>query len=136
MAKKEQREAAKTKRAEEQAAAGSRGASAKGRQGWIRRHRGLLSCVGAAAVSLAAWLLAPLAQRGIKVLPVERVAYGDMNIVRFLKEYSTLKPVVITGAWPEDGWRPAELVASCPKAVIRTFRYDEQSETWAQQVQT
>lgn len=81
----------------------------------------------------AAWLL--FSRPGIRVVAVPRAAFGDMDVTRFIEEFAAAKPVVVEGAWAEEGWRPAELVAACPKAAIRTFRHDEDSETWARHVQ-
>ena len=30
----------------------------------------------------------------------------ELTPERFRREYAAKKPVVVTGAWPEEGWRP------------------------------
>jgi len=103
----------------------------------------LLAAVsGAVVLAVVSYIVAPASKpkdtwdgRDFRVLPIKRVAKADMSKDLFWSEYSTQKPVVITGAWPESGWRPAEIVSACPQARIRTFRYDENSQTWARHVQ-
>lgn len=122
---KKERVAAKAKRVDPNPAEGRKGA----------RRRGFLYGVGAGLALLVAYLAFTMWPRGMQVLPMERVPIKEMSVPRFLAEYSAQKPVVLTGAWPEDGWRPAELAAACPLAEVRTFRHDEQSESWARHVQ-
>lgn len=137
MAKKE-RAAAKAKRAAEVAlpAAGAGPASAPNvYKSWLQRHRSIACAVGTLAALLWAWLDAAAKPRRLRVLAVERMELGEMGVERFLRDYAAQKPVVLTGAWREDRWRPEEVVAACPKAEIRTFRHEERSEAWARQVQ-
>jgi len=66
-----------------------------------------------------------------KVKPIKRVTLSKMSVERFIAEFSTQKPLIIVGAWPDDPWRPAAVAAACPQAKIRLMRYDDGSTKWA-----
>eukprot|EP00931_Biecheleriopsis_adriatica_P089136 TRINITY_DN63312_c0_g1_i1.p1 TRINITY_DN63312_c0_g1~~TRINITY_DN63312_c0_g1_i1.p1 ORF type:complete len:399 (-),score=38.92 TRINITY_DN63312_c0_g1_i1:89-1285(-) len=66
----------------------------------------------------------------MQVKPIERIAAEDVTGNLFHQTYANQRPVVVTGAWPQDGWRLAEVQSKCPTSRVRTFRYDHASKEW------
>jgi len=80
-------------------------------------------------------LVAVMWPRSLRVVAMQRVPLEAMTVDRFLSEFSAQKPVVVTGAWPEDGWSPEQMASACQHARIRTFRHDTSSSEWGKLVQ-
>lgn len=127
-AKKDKKENAKAEKEEAKERKRARG---KGSFHSFRRHAWLL-LVPSCALPIILGFLWP---RSLRVVEIERVPLHEMSVVRFIKEYSKQKPVVITGAWSEAGWLPEELAKGCPLALIRTFKHDADSSEWGKLVQ-
>jgi len=128
--KKEQRDKLKASKGD---AAASTPAKSKSKSTGFASHLRspwALLLVAVAAVPVIGPLVWGPKGPALKVLPIERVPLEAMTVERFLSDFSAQKPVVITGAWAADGWRPEEMANDCPLAKVRTFEHDDSSVEW------
>mmetsp|Transcript_92010 Transcript_92010/g.295930 ORF Transcript_92010/g.295930 Transcript_92010/m.295930 type:complete len:394 (-) Transcript_92010:418-1599(-) len=101
-----------------------------------RKNNSSNKALALAGIAVLAGLVRILfAQPKLEVKPIDRIPLEEMSPDRFRRDFANARPVVLSGAWSEDGWHPAEFVATCPNATVRTFRHDSTSQTWAQHVQ-
>lgn len=87
---------------------------------------------GIASLPVIAVMMMP---HKLRVNPIERVPITELPSMRFVQEFSTKKPVLVTGAWPEKGWHASEVAARCAEAQIKVFKHDDSSKEWARKVQ-
>jgi len=130
MAKGKDQQRAAAKAAKDAAEPGSGRASKGGDKTLVQKLKSRPVAVSVVVVGLAL-LYALMSPGKFRVVPIERVAAKDMTLARFLGEFSNKKPVIVTGAWNEDGWRPEEVVKACPHAYVRTMAHEENSKYWA-----
>lgn len=130
MVRKDQRE--KSKASKQETSSPSQPSSKSKKKGFLQRHYVSL-IVGTLALPIVL-VLWPV-HLTLATVPLERVPLSEMSVDRFLNEFSTQKPVVVTGAWSADGWMPEQIAGACPEATIRTFRHDSGSSEWGKLVQ-
>jgi len=88
--------------------------------------------LGIALLPVAVVLLLP---HQLRVKPIEHVPIAELPSRRFVSEFSTQKPVIVTGAWPEKGWHARDVATRCAEAQIKVFKHDDSSKEWARKVQ-